>query len=53
MQSSESALQRAHQSAMIAQEADAQSEFYDKQFEDSVAVSMGQAGYNLLLSAFG
>jgi hypothetical protein len=53
MQSSESALQRAHQSAMIAQEADAQSEFYDKQFEDSVAVSMGQAGYNLVLSAFG
>jgi len=50
MSSSESILQRAHQSAMIAQEADAQSEFYDKQFEDSVAVSLGQAGYNVALA---
>jgi len=49
MTASESNLQRAHQSAMIAQEADANSEFYDKQFEDAVATSVGTAAYNLLL----
>ena len=49
MTASESNLQRAHQSAMIAQEADANSEFYDKQFEDAVATSVGSAAYNLLL----
>ena len=49
MSASESNIQRAHQSAMIAQEAEAQSEFYDKQFKDSVATSVGTASYNLLL----
>jgi len=49
MQSSESNLQRAHQSAMIAQEAEVQSEFYDKQFKDAAAVSVGQGAYNLLM----
>tara|TARA_R110002110_G_scaffold263503_3_gene479221 strand:- start:2186 stop:3673 length:1488 start_codon:yes stop_codon:yes gene_type:complete len=49
MQASESNLQRAHQSAMIAQEAEANSSFYDKQFEDSVSTSVGTAAYNLLL----
>ena len=49
MQSSESLQQRAHQSAMIAQESEVQSEFYDKQFKDSVNVSLGTAGYNLLM----
>tara|TARA_R100000773_G_scaffold1869_1_gene2548 strand:- start:2445 stop:4217 length:1773 start_codon:yes stop_codon:yes gene_type:complete len=48
MSSTESALQRAHQSAMIAQEAKANSDFYDKQFKDSMAVSAGTAVYNLL-----
>ena len=48
MQSTESALQRAHQSAMIAQEAEINTEFYDKQFKDSMAVSAGTAAYNLL-----
>jgi len=48
MNSTESALQRAHQSAMIAQEAQANSDFYDKQFKDSMAVSAGTAVYNLL-----
>jgi len=48
MSSTESALQRAHQSAMIAQEAEANSDFYDKQFKDSMAVSAGTALYNLL-----
>lgn len=48
MQSTESALQRAHQSAMIAQEAKINTEFYDKQFKDSMAVSAGTAAYNLL-----
>jgi len=49
MQASESNIQRAHQSAMIAQEAEANSDFYDKQFEDSVSTSVGTAAYNLLL----
>ena len=48
MNSTENALQRAHQSAMIAQEAQANSEFYDKQFKDQLAVSAGKAVYNLL-----
>ena len=49
MQSSESNLQRAHQSAIIAQEAEANTEFYDRQFNDSVATSIGTAAYNLVL----
>ena len=49
MQASESNLQRAHQSAMIAQEAEANSAFYTQQFEDSVSTSVGTAAYNLLL----
>ena len=49
MQASESNLQRAHQSAMIAQESEVQSEFYDKQFKDSVNVAVGQGAYNLLM----
>jgi hypothetical protein len=34
---------------MIAQEAEANSDFYDKQFADSVSTSVGTAAYNLLL----
>ena len=49
MQASESNIQRAHQSAMIAQEAEANSAFYDKQFDDTVSTSVGTAAYNLLL----
>jgi len=49
MQASESNLQRAHQSAMIAQEAEASSAFYQQQFDDSVASSVGTSIWNLLL----
>ena len=49
MQSSESNLQRAHQTAMVAQEAEANSDFYQKQFEDSAAASVSSAVWNVIL----
>ena len=53
MQSTENTLQRAHQSAMIAQEAQAQVEFYEKQFKDSVSAQVGAGAFNLLLEILG
>jgi len=48
MQQTENALQRAHQVAMFAQETEFKKEMYEEDFDNSVATSVGAAGFDII-----